>query len=96
MRDSSLRWVLVLLLAVCVPFQATLALSAGQHAALEQCHDGGHAQDSGSHCGACCGSAAMVTLVVAWPSGPGALDLLPHLPPSSALLRTLDRPPLAV
>jgi hypothetical protein len=99
-RDIPLRWFLVLLLAVCVPFQAALAVSAGQHAALEQCHDGhdGHGKAPGSHCGTCCTSAAIASATHPLPASPahGAAHTVPGFPPLGDLPGVLDRPPRAL
>jgi len=100
-RDSLLRSILVLLLALCVPFQAALALSAGEHAALEQCHHDGHddhGKPSGSHCGTCCASAAIAGVIIPLPASPahdtanGGVDL----PPLGDLPGGVDRPPRAL
>jgi hypothetical protein len=68
------RLILVALLALCVPFQAALAVSTAQCMDLHGHHDGGHAhdgqpgsdshhgKDTASHCGpcsACCTSTAI-------------------------------------
>jgi hypothetical protein len=102
-RDISLRWFLVLLLAVCVPFQAALAVSVAQHAALEQCHDGhdghdGHGKASGSHCSSCCTSAAIASAPHPLSASPahGAAHTVPGHPPLGDLPGVLDRPPRAL
>ena len=90
---------LVLLLTVAVPFQAALAVSAGQHAALEQCHEGhdghaGHGKPAGSHCLECC-AAAIASAIVALPASPfqGAVSAKPGSAPLAVLPARLDRPP---
>jgi hypothetical protein len=97
------RIFVAVMLVVCVPFQAALAVSAAQHAALEQCHDGhdghdGHGKASGSHCGSCCTSAAIAGAPHPLPASPahGTAHAVPDLPPLGDLPGGLDRPPRAL
>jgi len=99
-KDTLLRSFLVLLLAVCVPFQAVLAASGAQDTAIEQCHDGhdghdSHGKASGSHCGACCASAAIAGSIPLLPALPvhDAVNAAPCLAPLGDLPSGLDRPP---
>lgn len=101
MKDTLLRSFVVLALAVCVPFQAAFAVSAGQHAALEQCHqdghDGhdGHGKPAGTHCHECCTTAAIAgAMVVVSPSSAhDAVSTAPGMHPPGDLPAGLDRPP---
>ena len=88
---------LVVLLALAVPFQAALAVSAVPQAAVEQCHDShdGHGKTSGPQCGACCTAIAIVTAVNLLPSTPihGTVSSASALPPAGNPPDALDRPP---
>ena len=93
-----LSFLLLILIAVAVPFQAALAVSTGQHAALEQCHhDGheGHSTNSGSHCHECCTAAAIAGTIQILTGSPvhGIIAAVPDLPPLVLPLGGIDRPP---
>jgi hypothetical protein len=102
-KDNLLRSFLVLLLVVCVPFQAALAASVGQDAAIEQCHDGhddhdGHGKQPASHCGSCCASAAIASVIHLVAASPvhDAVRAVPSVLPFGDLPDGLDRPPRAL
>src|SRR4051812_38863829 len=94
-----IRWLrlLVVLLALAVPFQGALAASAAQCMGLEH-HDSHDGEDSGSHCGpctACCTGTAITGAVpiVSASSSHEAHDAQTDLPLFGEPPSGLDRPP---
>jgi hypothetical protein len=106
---TAFRFLVVLLLAIAVPFQAALAVTGGQCKALEshhgmqeahhehEGHDDHDGKPSATHCEPCCTAVAIagVAPTTIASSGPGMLNESPGLPLPSAPPRALDRPPLA-
>ena len=101
MMTKLARRLLLSLLVVCVPAQAAAAVSAGQHAALEQCHhdghDGqdGHAKHSGTHCHECCTAGAISGVIRPLLAAPehGAVLAAPDFRPGGDSPDGIDRPP---
>jgi len=95
---KAVRFLLIVMLALAVPFQGALAVSAGQCVAIEH-HDGNagdgldHAQNS--HCAPSVAISAVVRVLVPEARAETAVAALP---PSFAgiLLHELYRPPLAL
>jgi len=97
------RVLVLILVALAVPVQGALAVTAAQCMAMQHDQDDPHHSDSHeghdkrTDCGpsACCASAAIVGAIRLLPCSPthGLLVVAPVLPPLLPLLSGIDRPP---
>lgn len=92
------RFLLIAMLALAVPFQVALAVSAGQCGAIDH-HDGeagdSHDHAQNSHCAPCVAISAAVQVLVPDARAQSAATALP-LSFARILLHELYRPPLAL